>query len=115
MAYEIQNTLRNKSIIRLVGADTVSLNLSDFSTNTAIETVTAVKLARVMWSTGGTVTITRNATTVLSLYNSGDMNLQGAGYLVSNTSTGNVAITITTGGTCLVECIKEATYSPALG
>lgn len=115
MAYDIQNILRGKSIIRVVGADTVSLAMNAFSTNTTTETVTAVKLARVMWSTNNNITIARDGNTVLSLYTSGDMPLLAAGMLMSNTSTGNVGITITGDGTCLIECTKEATYNPTLG
>lgn len=115
MAYEIQNTLRGKSVIRVVGADTISLNMNAFSMNTSTETVTSVKLAHVMWSTNNNIIVARNSNTVLSLYNSGDMNLLAAGMLVSNTSTGNVDITITGDGTCIIECTKEATYNPKLG
>lgn len=115
MSYEIQNNLRGRSTLRVVGADTISLNMNAFSTNTSTETVTSVKLARVMWSTNDSITIARDTTTVLELYTSGEMNLQAAGMLISNTSTGNVSVTISTGGTCILECIKEATYNPALG
>lgn len=115
MAYEIQNTVRGKSIIRVVGADSISLNMNAFSTNTTTETVTSVKIAHVLWSTNDNITIARSGNTVLSLYNSGDMNLLASGMLVANTPTGNVDITITGDGVCLVECTKEATYNPKLG
>lgn len=115
MAYEIQNTLRGKSIIRVVGADTVSFDMNAFSTNTSTEVVSTVKLTHVAWSTNDTVTIGRSGNGVLSLYNSGDWNLQSYGWVLSNTATGNVDITITGDGTCLLECAKEATYTPKLG
>lgn len=115
MAYEIQNIVRGKSIVRVVGADSVSLTMNAFSTNTTTETVTSVKLAHVMWSTNNNITIARNGNTILSLYTSGDMPLLASGMLISNTATGNVDITITGDGTCLLECTKEATYNPTLG
>lgn len=115
MSYEIQNTLRGKSLIRVVGADTVSLNMNAFSTNTSSDVISTVKLTHIVWSTNDTITIARNSNAVLSLYNSGDWNLQSYGWVLSNTATGNVDITITGGGTCLLECTKEATYNPKLG
>lgn len=115
MAYEIENTLRGKSIIRVVGADTVSLTMNSFSTNTTTEIVTSVKFTHLFWSTNNNITIGRSSNTVMSLYNSGEMNFKEAGILIANNSTGNVDITITGDGTCILECTKEATYNPKLG
>lgn len=115
MAYEIQNILRGKSIVRVVGADAISLTMNAFSTNTTTETITSVKIAHVWWSTNNNVAIARNSNTVFSLYNSGDWNLHASGVAVANASTANVDITITGDGTCIMECIKESTYTPSLG
>ena len=38
MAFEITNQLRSSSIIRVEGASTVNVNVSQLSTNTALET-----------------------------------------------------------------------------
>ena len=115
MAYEIINTLRNKSLIRVVGADTVSLTLNNFSTNTSTEVVSSVKITQVKWSTNNNIVVTRNTTPLLSLYESGDWNLMAAGMILANSATSNVNITITGDGTCILECAKEATYTPKLG
>jgi hypothetical protein len=117
MAYEIQNIPRNKSIVRMVGADSATLTMNSFSTNTTTETVTSVKITQVKWSADptGNVNIGRGTNTVLSLYNTGDWNLAASGLLVANSSASNVVVSITGDGTCILECVKESTFTPALG
>ena len=70
--------------------------------------------SRVMWSTNGAITIARNGTTVMQLHNAGDMVLTELGQTLANTPTGTIGITITTGGTALVELSKTATYTTDL-
>ena len=114
MAYEIQNAVRRSSILRVIGAGTVTIPLASFSANSTIETVSSIRIGEVFWSTSGSITITRGGVDVLSLHGSGHMSLQASGILLSNTSTGNVAVTIATACSCILECVKEADYSPAL-
>jgi hypothetical protein len=110
MAYEITNSVRGPSIIRVVDPGTVTVNIANLSVN-ANETVTGASIKRVMWSTNGAITIARNGTTVMQLHNAGDMVLSELGYSVANTSTGTIGITIATGGTALLEVSKTATYT----
>lgn len=110
MAYEITNSTRGPSIIRVVDPGTVTVNIANLAVN-ANETVTGASIKRVLWSTNGAISIARNGTTVMQLHNAGDMVLSEIGYAVANTPTGTIGITITTGGTALLEVSKTATYT----
>lgn len=118
MAYEIVNTRKGSSIIRVVGADSVTATLNDLSTNTALEVVQSASIKRVTWSvpSTGNVTIARGATpnTVLELYGSGEIRLDDWGHSVANGATGNVVITVSVGGTCFVDLSKYVTYTTNL-
>lgn len=113
MSYEIINAKKGSSIIRCEGPATYTITLANLSTNTAIETVDSASIRRVNWSTGGTVVVARGATpnTMLTLYGSGEMRFDDYGYSLANNATGNVVVTIATGGTCVIELSKTATYS----
>ena len=113
MAYEIINSLRSTSIIRVTGAGFANVQLANFSTS-ANETVTSASIKRVMWSTGGTVSVERGGQTVLSLYGNGDLKPSESGYVIANNSTSNMNVSIATGGTAILEVTKEATYTTPL-
>jgi riboflavin synthase len=116
MAYEIINARRGTSIIRAEAPGTYTVQLSDLSTNTSIETVTDASIKRVNWSSNGHINIARGSTpnTVISLYSSGEMRLDDYGYSLANGSTGNIVVTIVTGGSVVMEVSKTATYSTDL-
>lgn len=114
MAYEVTNTRRGSSIIRVDGASTNNVSLADLSTNTALETVTSASIKRLMWSTGGNIAISRDANSVATLYGTGEMRLDDLGHSVANNATANINVVITTGGTCFIEVSKTATYSTDL-
>ena len=113
MAYEVTNVKRGSSIIRCEGASTNNVSLADLSTNTSLETVSSASIRRIMWSTGGSITIARGETpnTIISLYDSGEMRLDDIGHSVANGGDGKIVVTIATGGTCFLEVSKTATYS----
>jgi hypothetical protein len=113
MAYEITNTTRGPSIIRVVDPGTVTVNIANLAVD-ANETVSAASIKRVMWSTNGAITITRNAVPVLQLHGQGDMVFPEIGHSLANTNTGTVVITIATGGTAIIEMSKTANYTTAL-
>jgi hypothetical protein len=48
---------------------------------------------------------------VLALHGSGDMRPSDSGYIIANNSTANIAVTIVTGGSAIVEVTKDTTYS----
>jgi hypothetical protein len=116
MSYEIVNTLRNTSIVRAVGAGTYTIQVEDFSTNTALEIVNSVSIRKVFWSTNGSITISRgdSPNTVLTLFTGGDMRFDDFSYALSNGSTGNVVITIASGGSLVMELTKTANYTTDL-
>jgi hypothetical protein len=114
MPYEITNTLRSSSIIRAVDPGTYTVTLANLSANVAQETVNSASIKRVIWSTNGNITISRNSVTLLNLLASGDMPLADLGYSLANNSASPIVITITTGGSVLLEVTKDTQYNPAL-
>jgi len=119
MAFEITNQLRSPSIIRVEGASTVNVNISQLSTNTALETVVSANIKRIAWSTGGSIVVGRHDAsntliTLATLFNSGQINFDELGTTLANTNTGNVTVTINTSGTVILEVSKNTTYSTDL-
>jgi len=119
MAFEITNQLRSSSIIRVEGPSTVNVNVSQLSTNTALETVLSANIKRIAWSTGGSISVGRHGAsntliTLATLFNSGQINFDELGTNLANTNTGNVTVTIATSGTVFLEVSKTATYSTDL-
>lgn len=114
--YEVNNTLRGTSIIRVVDPGTYTITLANLSTNTQLETVTTASIKRVQWSSNGYISIGRGATPtpMLALSQSGEMYFDELGYSIANTNTGNVVVTVVTGGSCVIELSKQATYSTNL-
>lgn len=113
MAYEITNRLHSSSILRVTGAGTTTLLLANLSA-AASETVTDASIKKILWSTGGVVTIKRGGSDVITLYNSGEMHFDELGYSIANNSTSNISVEITTSGSAVIEIAKQATYSPSL-
>jgi hypothetical protein len=113
MAYEITNSLRSASIIRVTGAGFANVQLANLSAS-ANETVVSASIKRVMWSTGGTVTVERGGQTILTLYGSGDLKPSESGHIIANNSTSNMNVSIATGGTVILEVSKETTYATPL-
>lgn len=116
MSYEIINARRGTSIIRAEAPGTYTITLDNLSTNTSIETVTDASIKRLTWSSNGYITIGRGATpnVMISLYNSGEMRFDDFSYSMANGSTGNIVVTIATGGSVVLEVSKVATYSTNL-
>lgn len=118
MSYEIVNSRRGSSIIRVVGAGTVTTTLNNLSTNTALEVVDSASIKRINWSAAptGNVTIARGATpnTIFELYGSGEIRLDEWGAAQANGATGNIVITVAVGGTVVLDVSKTATYTTNL-
>ena len=113
MAYEITNTSRGPSIIRVVDPGAVTVNIANLAIDSN-ETVSAASIKRVLWSTNGAITIARNAVNVLQLHGQGEMVFPEMGHAIANTNTGTIVITIATGGTAVIEMSKTATYTTPL-
>lgn len=116
MAYEVNTQLRGTTVIRAVDPGTYTITLGNMSSNTQLETVSSASIRRVVWSSNGYIHIGRGATPtpMLALHGAGEMRLDEMAYSIANTNTGNVVITIATGGSVVVELSKVATYSTDL-
>ena len=113
MPFEITNTLRSSSIIRVEGTGTTTVALANLSVN-ANETITAANIKRLNWTTNGNIQIVRNAVPIASLHGSGEMRLDDFGHTIANNSTSSIVVTVNTGGTLFLEVSKEATYATPL-
>lgn len=113
MAYEITKRLRGATIIRVVGVDTVTIPVANLASE-ANETVLSASIKRVNWSTNGSITVARGSNNVLSLYNNGEMRLDDYGHTIANSKASDIVITIASGGTCVLEVSKDATYANSL-
>jgi hypothetical protein len=110
MAYEVINTQRSTSIIRVVDVGAATIALTDLSAN-ANETVSAANIKRVTWSTNGNITIVRNSVPMLTLHNAGSMLLDDFNYSIANNANQSIVVTVTTGGSLVMEVSKTATYT----
>jgi len=110
MAYEVINTQRSTSIIRVVDVGAATIALTDLSAN-ANETVSAANIKRVTWSTNGNITIVRNSVPMLTLHNAGSMLLDDFNYSIANNANQSIVVTVTTGGSLVMEVSKTATYA----
>ena len=113
MPYEIRNKLRGPSTIRLTGIDTTgALALSAFSANVNTENVNSIQITSMKWSvlpSTGTITITRDALVVATLYQNGEWIHNEVP--LSNTATGTLTVAIVGGGTIFMTVNKDATYN----
>jgi hypothetical protein len=113
MPFELINSIRSPSIIRIEGTGTTTVALANLSVN-ANETVTAANIKRINWSTNGNIQIVRNSVPIASLHGTGEMRFDEYGYSVANNSASSIVITVNTGGTVVLEVSKEKTYATAL-
>ena len=113
MAFEITNTLRSASIIRVVDPGTANVFLANLAFD-GNETVSSVNIRRLTWSTNGNIQITRNAVPILMLHNSGTMMLDELNHSLANNNTSTIVITINTGGSIVMEVTKTASYANSL-
>jgi len=113
MPFELINSIRSPSIIRIEGTGTTTVALANLSVN-ANETVTAANIKRINWSTNGNIQIVRNSVPIASLHGTGEMRLDEYGYSIANNSASSIVITVNTGGTVVLEVSKETTYATAL-
>jgi hypothetical protein len=114
MSYEVINTLKGPSVVRTDGVGTYTITLANLSANSTQESVGSAAIKRILWSTNGNITIARDSSNMVTLYNSGEMKLSELNYSMANTATGNIVVTITSGGSCILQVSKTATYSPVL-
>lgn len=113
MSYELKNRLRGPSTLRITGVDsTGALALSAFSANVNTENVTSLIVTSCKFAllpSTGTLTITRDAVVVATLYGTGDWKHDELA--ISNTATGTFTAAIAGGGTAMITIQKQASYN----
>jgi len=119
MPYEITNTLRSKSIVRVVGNTATTINLSSLSSNTSLEAVDSASIAEIISSSDGKWDIYRgdntSGTLIFTCYGSAIYPLTQSDIVIANSSTSNIHVTNSgTGGTLILVVSKQTTYNPAL-
>ena len=120
MAYEIINSLRSRSIIRVTGNTATRINLSALSANSTLETINSASLTHVITATDGKWVIYRGNDTsgpvLLSLFGSNDLPLSVYDVALANGSTSNIYVTNSgTDGTLIMQFTKTASYSVDTG
>jgi hypothetical protein len=117
MSYELKNTLKGPSTIRITGVDTTgALALTAFSANQALENVNSLVITSMKYSllqTTGTLTITRGSVVVATLYGTGEWKHDE--HAIANTANGTITVALAGGGTGMLTIRKDATYNvPAM-
>lgn len=119
MPYEIVNSRRSKSVVTVTGNTATRINLSQLSTNTQLEVVSAAAIGAVATSTDGWWRIYRGndatGTLVLELEGNNYLPFTQTDIAVANGATSNIYVTNSgTGGTLVLQVSKVATYSSDL-
>jgi hypothetical protein len=120
MPYEIVNAKRSKSTITVVGNTATLITLSQLSTNTQSETITAAAIGLVASSTDGIWRVYRgddaaNGTLVLELTDNNYLPFTQTDVAIANGATSNIYVTNSgTAGTLIIQVSKTATYSTDL-
>lgn len=115
MAYDIVNSNRSKSVIRVTGNTATLVTLSQLSSNANNETVTSASISQVFSSSDGVWSIYRGndatGTLVLQLNGENALPLTQSDIAIANNATANLYITNSgTLGTLILQVSKTATY-----
>jgi hypothetical protein len=114
MPYELINRMKAPSTLTVIDGN-VTLNLSQLSANTNTENVISAIITSMKWSSpqGAVIKVVRDAgggpNTVANL-SYGDF-WSHDDLIMANTPRGNIAVTITGGGTIIMTIRKEAAYN----
>lgn len=116
MPFEIINSKRSKSIIRVTGNTATLINLNQLSTNTQIETITGASITHLTSSTDGKWIVYRGndatGVPVLSLFGENDLPFAQYDVSIGNTATANIYVTNSgTDGTLILVLSKTAIFS----
>jgi hypothetical protein len=111
MAFQIFNTLRGASIITGCDPGTATIALTDLRASPNTENVTAADIRRISWSTNGSITLSRNGFPLLALHSAGEMRFDDFGAAINSNNSSSLLLTITTGGSFIMEVSKVASYN----
>jgi len=118
--YEVTNKIRGVSSIRIHGVGTANLNTqAELTSTNTTENITGYQIKKCAWSTNGSIMIVQGGQDVLELQGQGQINFDADFANIANTAVPLVAnrflaVTIATGGTCMLSVAKEANYVPSL-
>ena len=115
MPYDIVNSNRSKSVVRVVGNTATLMTLSQLSSNVSNETITGASISQVFSTSDGTWNVYRgndaSGTLVMQLHGENVLPLSQSDIAVANNSTANIYVTNTgTVGTLIIQLSKTATY-----
>jgi hypothetical protein len=116
MPFEIINSRRSKSVVRITGNTATRINLNQLSTDVATEIVNGASITHLTSSTDGKWIVYRGndatGVPVLSLFGENDIPFSQFDVSVGNTATANIYVTNSgTDGTLLLVLSKTATYT----
>jgi hypothetical protein len=115
MAHEIINSLRSRSVVRVTGNTPLTIELTDLSKDSNVETILSATITHAMSSSDGKWTIQRGGSTgpvVLVLFGENDIPFIQHDIAIANNSTSNIYITNSgTDGTLILQLSKTATYT----
>jgi hypothetical protein len=114
MSIEIKNKSYGDTIIRYEGVGTYTTPLANLGIDVT-ETISYANIKRLMWSTNGSIQITRNSNIICKLYSSGEMKFDEYGYAIANNNTGNISVTIDGGGSLTMQLSKFVGDPPSAG
>lgn len=115
MAYEIINSLRSRTTVRIVGNTATTITLSQLSSNAQNEVVTGADIAQASGVTDGIWRIYRGDSTsgelILELPNFSHYLFYEFDCSLANSATSNIHVTNSgTAGTMILQLSKKATY-----
>lgn len=115
MSYEITNSLRSRSMVRITGNTAIRINISSLSTNSTNEIVSAADIAQASGVTDGIWRIYRgNDATgqlVLELPAFSHYQFYEFDCSIANNNTSNIYVTNSgSAGTLILQLSKRATY-----
>jgi hypothetical protein len=112
MPVQITNKAYGDTTIQYEGVGTYTTPLANLGIDVT-ETISYANIKRLMWSTNGSIQITRNSNTICSLHNSGEIKFDEYGYAIANNNTGNIAVTIAGGGSLTMQLSKMVGDPPS--
>ena len=116
MAYELVNSKRSKSSLRVVGNTDTLITLSQLSTNVVTEIVTGASISYVACSTDGAWKVYRgdnaSGVLVLTIFGSHEVPFSQHDLAISNSASSNIFVTNSgTDGFIVMNLSKDARYT----
>jgi len=119
MAYEIINTLRSKSTIRVTGNTSTRINISQLSADVNTETVISATISHIITTSDGAWNVYRGDSNsgilIMQMFGTLDYPLSENDIVMANSATSNIFVENTgTGGTLILVTSKSTEYPTPL-